>query len=176
MWAPAAWDQGVRDRPPPPHVCPGPSRCLQSSSRRLALPEARHFTHPGSGTSLDFATQCGLLSSNPCTVRHSHCSLNYMNWISWLHSSLGALCRGSIHKPVLGQVPRTQTCLAVGSGPFLLRLEVNYPEELGGRGRWIDGFSPRTPPGDRWGGPARKTLGGMEQGVRWGTGHRPLER
>lgn len=87
-----------------------------------------------------------------------------MNRISWLHSSLGALCRGSIHKPVLGQVPRPQTCLAVGSGPFLLHLEVNYPEELGGRGRWIDGFSPRTPPGDRWGGPARKTLGGVGVG------------
>lgn len=83
---------------------------------------------------MDFATQCGLLSSNPCAVRHSHCSLNYMNRISWLHSSLGALCWGSIHKPVLGQVPRPQTCLAVGSGPFLLCLEVNYPEELVGGG------------------------------------------
>lgn len=84
---------------------------------------------------MDFATQCGLLSSNPCAVRHSHCSLNYMNRISWLHSSLGALCRGSIHKPVLGQVPRPQTCLAVGSGPFLLCLEVNCPEELRGEGQ-----------------------------------------
>ena len=83
-----------------------------------------------------------------------------MNWISWLHSSLGALCRGSIHEPVLGQVPRTQTCLAVGSGPFLLRLEVNYPEELGGRGRWIDaslqgrlrGTGGAAQPGKHWAG------------------------
>lgn len=79
---------------------------------------------------LQLSVGCCLPTS--AAVSHSRCSLNYMNLVTWLCSSLGTLCQGIVSKPVLGQGPWPAGMSGGWFRPFLAGLGGELPGGLGG--------------------------------------------
>lgn len=108
---------------------------------------------------LQLSVGCCLPTS--AALSHSRCSLNYMNLVTWLCSSLGTLCQGIVSKPVLGQGPWPAGMSGGWFRPFLAGLGGELPGGLGGgagaltaslQGRLrVTGGAASARPGELWG-------------------------